>query len=291
MLGCHPALCALPETCLLTRELMSDYVRDLNFGTYDGGLVHAVQELIFADQADGIRERAAEWLAARRNDTTLSIFDELRRRASPRIIIEKSPSMTSGLTRLRRIEHLFSGRARFIHLTRHPLSYGTSLLETLRKLDAVKPSVARRRLQQPDSLFFGAIDPESGAFDPQRSWLKRHGLIDSFLSEIDEDRSIRVRGEDFLNAPRKTLERVTNWLQLSSDVESIDDMLHPEKWKFARPRAIGHRRAGDRKFYTSKKLRSKDTSSDSLDCALGWRGDGRGFDEPVKRLAASYGYR
>ncbi|HTC29546.1 MAG TPA: sulfotransferase [Candidatus Acidoferrum sp.] len=292
MLGRHPSLCALPETCLLARESMAEYTRDLNAGLFDVGLIYAVQELIFGEQSENAQRKVSEWLAARRNESTLSVFDELRRQALPRIIVEKSPAMTTTLANLERIDRSFEGRARYIHLTRHPLSYGTSLLDTLRsRLDSFPPIVTLRALQHPDSLFFDAMDMETGIVDPQRCWLRRHTTIDSFVSRIDPDRHIRVRGEDFVNAPDRTLEHVTAWLRLPTDAKSLDDMLHPEHWGFSNPRATGNGIAGDRKFFANPNIRNKDTRGASLDGALRWRWDGRGFDDAVRYLAASYGYQ
>jgi hypothetical protein len=135
------------------------------------------------------------------------------------------------------------------------------------------------------------MDPETGIVDPQRCWLRRHSIIDSFLSQISVDRYIRVRGEDFVGAPRPTLERVMAWLKLPTDSNSVEEMLHPERWRFSNPRAGGNAIAGDRKFFANPKLQKKATRGASLDGALRWRWDSRGFDEAVKRLAASYGYQ
>jgi hypothetical protein len=107
MLGQHPSLCALPETCLLTRESMAEYSRDLDAGLFHVGLIYAVQELVFSERADCTPKKAAEWLLARCNESTLSVLDELRRRAAPRIIVEKSTAMTISLTHLQRIDHVF----------------------------------------------------------------------------------------------------------------------------------------------------------------------------------------
>jgi len=271
---------------------MAEYARDLNAGLFDAGLIYAVQDLVLEEQSERTRKRAIEWLALRRNETTLSVFDEMRRQASPRTILEKSPAMTSDVAVLRRIDHVFVGRARYIHLTRHPLSYGTSLLDTLKtRIDSIRPTVALRELQQPDSLFFDAMDPETGVIDPQRCWLRRHTNIDTFLSQINADRYIRVRGEDFLATPSLTLKRVLAWLRLPSDSSYLDEMLHPERWRFSNPRAAGNGIAGDRKFFANPRLRMREARRDSLEGPLRWRWDHRGFNEAVKRLATSYGYR
>ncbi|HTW82638.1 MAG TPA: sulfotransferase [Candidatus Sulfotelmatobacter sp.] len=286
MLGCHPELYALPETCLFVRDTMAEYLRDADNCIFVDGLIRAVAQQVFEGQTDGALVAAQEWIGRQRRRSTRAVFDELRKRAHPRRIIEKTPMTTARLEHLARIERFFSKRARFIHLTRHPRSYGASLVDTLlAMLNGNDVATVMRLLENDESIFYGVMDSDTGAIDPQNSWLRRHRRIDDFLAGIDEARWIRLRGEDVVTAPGRFLPHIFAWLGLPM----AETALHPERWDFAaRPRA-GLSGGGDRKFFRDPTLRSQ-FSVPGLDGALRWRTDRGGFRPEVQRLAHAYGY-
>ncbi len=291
MLGRHPSLLALPETCLLARETMDDYLRDTSGNIFIDGLLRAAAHVMFGGESEASIADAQRWLAGQAGSSTLEVFDLLRQGAAPRRIVEKSPILTSDIGHLRRIERFFSGRVRYLHLVRHPRAYATSLLDTLVAIaDHVAPSAATEALHQPESLFFGALERDTGIVDPQHCWLTRHTRVAGFLDTLEPERSLRVRGEDLVDTPRETLAAMLTWLELPCNASILDAMVRPEQWTFAAPPPPGVYGAGDRNFMAAPSLAGADRTRETLAGPLRWRHDYGEFSPDVRRLATSFGY-
>ena len=197
MLGQHPQLYALLETQLLVRESMEEWLNDFGTGIHSHGLLRAVSEIIFGGQTSVEIRRASRWLERRQKVKTSEVLCELTHELGPLRLVEKSPMLTYRPEHMKRAAKLFPN-AHFIHLTRHPVGYGTSLLEFFRNR---APLDNRRRvvnmLADRESIFYGLFDQDADppAFDPQNAWHLRHSEVKTFTSRS-------AQASIFWSAPR-----------------------------------------------------------------------------------------
>ncbi len=288
MLGLHPNVLALPETCLFARDTMRQYIDDLGFGLFEAGLVHAISRLYFADRPNS-RDLARHWIRDRRDVTTRSVFEELAERAGRAIVVEKTPILTTKLAHMRRVDTWFGDSARYLHLVRHPHTFGLSLLETAAAMQRhATTETADHWFRDDESIFSLLRAPGSAELDPERPWVARNTYIESFLDEIPDHRWMRVRGEDILSNPAAGLIHLCAWLGAPITPVTLEGMLQPETWEFATgpPGASG----GDRKFFQDPTLRTIDKQLDSTSSPVPWFADGRTLTEAGKTLARRYGY-
>jgi hypothetical protein len=136
----------------------------------------------------------------------------------------------------------------------------------------------------------GPGSPEMKLPDPQRSWLHLHGRITEFLNTIPLEQQLRVRSEDFLTSPERTLRQILNWMALESGDEAIESMQHPERWPYAMMGPRNARFGTDRFFLERPALRPERVEPQSLTIPLPWRADGAGFLPDVMKMANEYGY-
>jgi hypothetical protein len=288
MLGLHPHILALPETCLFARDTMERYLNDLGYGLFDAGLVHAVSRLYFGGLPNS-RELARQWVRNRRGFTTRSVFEELGERADRPIVIEKTPILTTKLAHMRRVEAWFGDSAHYLHLVRHPHAFGLSLLETANAmLRNSTPETADHWFHDDESIFSLLKAPGIAGLDPERPWVARNRSIETFLEDVPQHRWTRVRGEDILSNPAAGLIHLCTWIGVPITAGILAGMLRPEQWEFAtgRPGASG----GDRKFFMDPELRLIDGSLESASSPVPWSAGGRTLTEDALSLARQYGY-
>jgi hypothetical protein len=258
MLGRHPQMYGLPETCLFACDTLREWWE--TFGA--DGLLRAVAQIVFGNQNEVTIERARHWLWQRLRWNTGDVLWELAQRVHPLILVEKTPITVA------RVEHMQRAlaacpSARFLHLVRHPLGFSQSVLKFL------------ERTNRPFR-------------DPQVRWHKAHSNIRAFLATIPSEQQMRVRGEDLLADPDHHLREIAEWIGLRSDPEAIEEMKHPERSPFA---SFGPRNApmgGDPNFFQQPTLRASKVNVQSLEGPLPWRKDG--FSKEVRELACQFGY-
>jgi hypothetical protein len=140
MLGQHPQLYGLPELQLFPANTIAQWwliTSNASFSMRDG-LHRALAELLFGDQSEYSVDSARGWLRRRWHYTTGMIIEEIARKVYPRTIVEKSPSIVYRPESLNRAFAMFP-QARFIHLTRHPIAHGESVLKLLREHEETGP--------------------------------------------------------------------------------------------------------------------------------------------------------
>jgi hypothetical protein len=167
---------------------------------------------------------------------------------------------------------------KFLHLLRHPLTQGQSLLRT-----GGLAAVAR----------LCGMDPERPLTmpDPQRAWLTLHANICTFLDGLASDATFRVRGEDLLADPVTHLRQIAHWLGVRGDRSAVEAMTHPERSLFAGFGPLTARFGSDPGFLRDPRPRTVAGSrSPSLAGPLPWRSDGKGFSPEVVALAREFGY-
>lgn len=243
LLAGHPDLYGFPEMLLFTATdvggLLAERVRRPNVPPWWirnrlTGVLRAVADLNEGSQSPEAVLRARHWLADRADWTTVRLMDYLLDRAWPCTGLEKSPDSTQSDRALDACTGAYPN-ARFIHLTRHPVTTQRSMHEHFGPL-------------WPD-------DPRVVAVRSASAWYLSHLRIAKRLAAMPPERSMRVRAEDLLREPAVWLSRICAWLGLRCDEQIIDRMRRTERWRFAGRGEGGKLGGGDRKFLCSPALR------------------------------------
>jgi hypothetical protein len=292
MLGQHPQLYGLSELQLFPARSVAHWWRLCSGASFNmqDGLLRTVGELFFGGQTDYTIECARGWLRRRGHLTTGMILEEIALRVHPRITVEKSPSIVYRLEYLNRAFAMFP-QARFIHLTRHPVAQGESVLKAI--AEAEKFGAVPYWLLNLASYPYWpkSQGPESVLdLDPQRGWYELNMNICEFLKRVPEAQQMRVRGEDWLNEPERVLAEVAAWLGLRTDAEAVEAMKHPEQSPYARFGPPNAPMGNDGFFLANPLLRPERAQGKSLEGPLSWRSDGRELSPRVKILAQQFGY-
>jgi Sulfotransferase family len=222
MIGQHPDLAGLPELklfcCPTLGELEASlprYWMERGLRHRSPGLVRALAEYLFGGQTEQSLSAARAWLQDRPDWSGSDVLDVLLERLSPRTAVEKSPDNLLTDAALARMAAAYP-RARYLHLTRHPVTTQRSIQEYR---DRSVPS------HPPDG------EPMAGI----GSWYAIHRRILLFACDLPEQHYLRVRAEDVLNDGRSQLQKIAAWLGIGAEDGAIEAMLHPETSPFARP--------------------------------------------------------
>lgn len=279
MIGQHPKLYGLPETNVFVRPTVLGWWHTFRGGRAIGahGLLRTVAELYLGGQRDTAVPLARQWVGRRRHWRSATLFEELAESVAPLALVDKTPNVVYRTEYLEQLADAFPD-ARFLHLVRHPRTYGESV--------TAKP-LGRRWLAKQQAWDTGADPP---VLDPQLSWLRVNRRIDAFLAGVPAAQRRRVRGEDLLTDPDRVLREITGWLDVGGDRAAIDAMKHPERSPFARPGPDGARLGNDPSFLEHPELQPGRARPASLDGPLPWRTDGVRFRDEVRELATTYGY-
>jgi hypothetical protein len=220
MVGQHPEMMGLPELKLFCYPTIGELEASLpRFWSERGvchrspGLVRALAYFEFGSQDPKALVSSRTWLANRRNWSGADVLDVLLNRIHPRVAVEKSPENVATDAALNRLASAYP-RARYLHLTRHPVTTQQSMQEHLRRI-------------APGHSFPG--EPMSLI----ASWVEDQSRIMRFGATLPGTRYLRVKAEDVLNDTRAHLRSIASWLQFSADHQSIEAMAHPEVSPFA----------------------------------------------------------
>ena len=220
MLGQHPDLAGLPELKLFSYPTIGELEASLpNFWIARGvthrspGLVRALAEYIFGNQQFESLNLARVWLRERSHWAGTDVLDVLMDRVRPRRFVEKSPENVETDTALKRLAAAYP-RARYLHLTRHPLSTQRSIQEHFNR---ILPGYGQEG------------QPMSGV----APWFAAHRRILRFANDLSSERYMRVRAEDVLNEMPHWLKAIAGWLGLRTDACAIEAIMHPEASPFA----------------------------------------------------------
>src|ERR1700735_5157321 len=135
LLAGHPELYGLPETSLFLRPTVGEIMAMPagRFTEQDGrlhlltGLERAIAQLHDGSQDNDALQRALDWIRQRPEMSTTGVMDHLLRLVYPRIAVETSPATVESGPALARCMRDYPG-ARYLHLTRHPVSTQRSML-------------------------------------------------------------------------------------------------------------------------------------------------------------------
>lgn len=194
------------------------------------GVLRAVAAVHEASQSSEALDHAGDWLRARSDWTTVQLMNHLLDLVSPLIGLEKSPDTVTTDLRLASCLTAYPN-ARFIHLTRHPVSSQKSMQAYWSAL----PSLDDRTLVAASAS----------------AWYLAHRRIVRSLSLLRDDQWFRVRAEDLLSDPKRHLPDLLRWLRLPCSESTITRMLRTQDWCFAGTGPSGDLFGGDPCFMSS----------------------------------------
>jgi hypothetical protein len=285
VIGSHPQLYALPELHLWGSDTVEDWEESTEGTRFRDGLLRAVAELRFGSQTPRTITAAREWLRRRASWSVRDIVDDLADMASPRTLVEKSPSTVLGMDRMLRLAAAYPD-ARYVHLVRHPVGQGASILKLIDEMED-----SGREVRPWMEALAGVGDYSRGATaDPTGSWYAQNSLIMRFLSGIPRRRKLTLRGEDVLAEPELWCRLIADWLGARRDPAAVEAMLHPERSPYARVGPWGAPFGNDINFLREPELRRGRVEVPALDDPVPWA-DGAALPAHVRGLAAWLGYR
>lgn len=282
MLGQHPQAFGLPELCLFN----VDYLVELwqgskgeiseNGSMARHGLLRAVAEIYGGEQRTSTVNMARAWCSRREAWPTGKVFQEIVAKIHPLVAVEKSPSYTIAVRRMREMYRTFPD-ARFLHLVRHPVAQGKSLMAINDGAFTIKVNAFE-------------IGEDYALMEPQVGWHDLNCNILDFLDDVPKEQQLRMRGEDIMAEPEKQLAAIARWAGLRDDPEAVNEMMHPERSPFACFGPITALFGNDPNFLAGPTFRPHKPKIPKLDAPVPWREDGKGLHPKVKDLARFFGY-
>jgi hypothetical protein len=278
MIGQHPEIYGVPELNLFVADTLEEFVD--TFGGYrqiqQHGLLRTVAQLYAGEQNILSIDMARRWMMRRLAWNISDIYKELCRKVAPLRIADKSPVYGSSVDTLKRIQDTFPN-AYYLHLLRHPVTQGQSILNIAKGMMAVMA----------DSIDYSTDPP---TVDPQIMWFEMQKNILEFLQHIPEDHKMTMRGEDFLNERDANLRKICKWLDIADDEAAMEAMQHPEDSPYACLGPFGAHLGNDLNFLESPGLRPVKINTPELNVPLPWRPDGKPLQDKVIKLAQQFGY-
>lgn len=280
MLGQHPQAYGVPELNLFVADTLGQMwewmIKNHHMGLGLHGLLRTVAHLYTGEQTLQSVHSALRWLVRRIPYTTAEVYLELCEKVAPLRIIDKSPVYSFNPATLTRIRQAFP-EAYYLHLVRHPRTQGESVM----KLNAGMIASAL------NSYDYSASPP---VLDPQILWYAMQRNILTFLDDVPPHRRMLLRGEDVLGNHAFHLEKICEWLGMSTEPDALEAMLHPEQAFFAFPGPWGANAGVDVNFMINPYFKPKHIRPSTMKGPLPWRSDGKGFHEDVTALAEKLGY-
>jgi len=296
MVGQHPQMYALPELQLFGAATVGEWWDHSSRESFPitHGLLRAVAELFFGGQSEQAVTSASGWVRRRSHCSTGIVLEELIDRAYPRIVVEKSPGVVYRQEYMRRMQAMFP-KAQFIHLVRHPIGHGQSVLATIRHLSDFEPLPPSHWLFDLASARWpydleGQSSPIS-PWDPQAAWYALNKGIREFLAAVPADRQLLLRGEDLLAHPEESLRRIAEWRGLRSGPDAIEAMKHPKASPFACYGPASARYGVDLFLSNNPFALGEGQMELDLNMPLPWSEDRVELRPEVKELARECGYR
>ncbi len=247
MLGEHPQMFGLAEINLFAGDTMADLQK--LYGTrarLQSGLLRSLAQVAFSEQTEETVEAARQWLLDNSALSTAEVFRTLQSWLPDRVLIDKSPLHVFHADAMPRMRTHFPD-ARYLHLTRHPG-------DTVKSVMQLKETFRARLLVRTLGLNAGRTPPRAQGL-PEEFWLQPHLAIMEFLESVPADRQMRLRGEDLLSAPGQYLRQIAEWLELRTDDEAVEAMLHPENSPFAHEGPANAKYGNDPNFMEKPALR------------------------------------
>lgn len=278
MIGQHPETFGLPELNLFVSDILEGLWSE-NIDAHQAqthGLLRTVAHLFAGEQTIAAIAMARRWLTRRMHWPTSWVFQEIQSKAVPFRVVEKSRTNvhdTEALTRIREA----CPDAFYLHLVRHPLSFGAAVLA----------SPADTRYFARAMMVPGEKQP---TMDPQLLWLDIERRIEEFLAPLPRKQQAHLRVEELLADPQGQLRRLARNLGLSTRRTAIDAMLHPELSPFSTMGPVGANLGDERQFLENPSFQPPVPSTTSLEGPVPWLPKRRDFRPEVIERARRHGY-
>ena len=275
MIGLHPQLSGFPELTIFRRETVDRLINDppgwkgVPTRRHLAGLLRALAQVHEGEQTEQSVARALRWLEERPGWHVADVFDHLLDAVAPRTGVEKSPDNSAREDFLARLRQSYP-RARFIHLTRHPVTTVESMWEAYHDKGLWK------------------IPPELLHQFCLGAWYFHHRRILRLTGELPPEGLLRVRAEDVLADPPGQLAAIARWIGVDDSAGAVAAMCRPERSVYARPGPPGAVGGNDTKFLADPQLRPPRLPA-GVELPAGWVVD-PWFHLEVLRLAAHLGY-
>jgi hypothetical protein len=127
------------------------------------------------------------------------------------------------------------------------------------------------------------------ALSPEKLWLKPHLRALEAMEDLPPGNCMTLRGESLMSNPRLYLSQIAEWLEIRTDDEAIDAMMHPEQSPFACPGPESAPFGNDPTFLKNPKLRPYQEKAGDLDSPMSWDSTLL-FDDVIKHYAMYFGY-
>lgn len=286
MIGQHPQLYGVPELNLFQCETVAEFNSGLSangqkkspfWKTMRHGLLRTIAQVYSGEQTDESIRMAERWLKLRAAFTAAEVFHELADAVAPLRIVEKSPGVLRHKSFMDRMLEAFP-KARFIHLVRHPIPQGESVLKTKGGVGVL--------------LALNSVDMRGikAHLEPQMAWHDAQIQILRFLDGVPDDQFITLRGEDLMNDLDGVLPAICRWLGISDAPDAIEAMKHPENSPYSCMGPSTASLGNDVNFLKSPRLRPGKITVPALDSPLPWREDKQPLHPRVQALARALGY-
>ncbi len=286
MIGQHPELYGVPELNLFQCESVAEFNSGLTPGgqkkspfwkTMRHGLLRTVAQVFSGEQTDEAIRMAERWLKLRESYSPGEVFQEIAEAVAPLRIVEKSPGVLRHRAYMNRMLAAFP-KARFIHLVRHPIPQGESVLKTKGGIGVL--------------LALNSIDQRGvqAALEPQIAWHDAQVQILRFLDQVPSEQFVTLRGEDLMNNMKTMLPALCRWLGVSDAPEAIAAMMKPEASVYSCMGPSTAPLGNDVNFLKSPRLRPGKVKVPPLDAPLSWRADKQPLHPRVQDLARALGY-
>lgn len=279
VIGQHPDALGLPELNLFRWPTIGDLLDvatpSIGMPSLATGIRRTLAELMFGAQTDETVAEVNVWLDKRRSWTGHQMFEEVRRLADPRFVVEKSPTNTDPEA-LGRIAGAYP-EARYLHLSRHPRSTGRSQHQAVQKTQGAMRAVKR---------FWTA------ATDHEARWLTKHKQLLDLSTRLRPDQYLFLQGEWFLENPDLVIPQICEWLDIPCDDDILARMKRPEDSPFSKPGPAGAPTGANLGFLEDPVLRVGKVKEERLDGPLEWgEGDDLYYGDELIQLAHILGYR
>jgi|GEM_PF-2054315 len=174
------------------------------------GLMMTVQELwkITREEAQEIIEQWTE-----ENLPIQKVYQNLQEKCAPQILVDRGTIYGFDIEILRRAEKIFKN-PKYLHLVRHPYTVLRSGSSMVKKTMLMRNMISNFASSEVDEFLHRQID---------HSWGVTHANALRFFDEIGNKKGFRIKFEDLVANPKRTLKEICSFLQ----IPFAEEMMNP----------------------------------------------------------------
>lgn len=278
IIGQHPQCYGLPELNLFVGDTLGEALQMYESSGRTGlvGLERTLAELHDGEQTVATINAAKAWIAEHHAMSSRAVLEHIQDCVGNRILIEKSPTNVRNDESLTRILQAYP-QAHFIQLLRHPRSRGKS------QHKAMNAQKARTLLNQ----IIGVNINYEGI------WTNTHLMINTVGRDLPIGQMLQLHGETVLRDLRLYLPQICEWLDIRSDADAIEAMLHPEDSPYSCIGPENAKTGTNPDFLQNPHLDMEKLAKlepPTLEAPMDWAPD-RNFSTLTQALSQYYGYR